>query len=195
MRYTSEIREEVITISISSATYQFLNQQPLLRFVDASHGPDGPQGTQSFWLVPTNGYFNGQRAPHTVKVELDAGGYDKTTLEGIEYFLVPEESTNTPGLLSHYAQRTGVADLQNPPGGGVNRVLETFENVTTSATAAPGTVEKYVADNDNFEQARVKASTEDEIIDRAVKKGEAAPAVEVEAAPAKKSEPAKKDSK
>lgn len=152
-------------MALSANVYQWISQQGLLRFIDASSGPAGPTNVLSFWLVPALGYINGQRVPHDHQVELEAQGFDKTVVEGLEYFLVPEESTNLPGLLSHYAGRTGVADLANAPGGGVNRVRG---DIDVANTVAPDAVAKYVEDNDSYEEARTKTTEEQEIKDRAV---------------------------
>lgn len=155
-------------MAITSQTYQFLNQQNLTRLIDVSGDVEGPKGTVSYWLVPSNGYINGQRVPHAADTELQDAGFDKTTVEGLEYYLVPEESSNTPGLLSHYAQRTGPNDLANP-NGGINRVRESFGGKAESAvTVAPEAVAKYVDDNDAYEEARKKASAEDERVTRQV---------------------------
>jgi hypothetical protein len=152
---------------LSPQTYQFVNQLGVTRYIDASTGPDGPHGVTSYWLVPSGGYHNGTRFPHDVVEDLKGQSYDTRTIEGVEYYLVPEESSNLPGRLSHYAQLTGVAELQNPPSGGVNRVRETLED-TAEATVAPDAVEKYVEDNDAAEEARKKSSVEDERLARAV---------------------------
>lgn len=154
-------------MALSAQSYQFISQLGVCRLIDASTGPEGPHGVTSSLLVPANGWHNGHRFPHDVQVDLEAQGFDKTVQEGIEYFLVPEESTNLPGRLSHYAQATGVADLENPPGGGVNRVRETLEN-TAAATVDPDGVAKYVAENDSYEEARTKASQAAEVAHRAV---------------------------
>lgn len=153
-------------MALSAASYQFISQQGLNRLIDPSGDPSGPRNTVSYWLVPANGYINGQRVPHDVNEDLGGQNYDKTTVEGVEYFLILEESSNTPGLLSHYAQKTGVADLQNPLGG-VNRVRETLQN-TAQATVAPDAVAKYVDENDAWEEARTKASEEDQRVGRQV---------------------------
>jgi len=150
----------ILSMALSPSTYQFVTQLGPLRYIDASTGPDGPHGVTSYWLVPSGGWHNGQRFPHTVQQELEGEKFNKETIEGVEYFLIPESSTNTPGRLSHYAQLTGVAELQNPSGGGVNRVRETLEN-TAEATVAPDEVSKYVKENDSYEEARKKQSQAD----------------------------------
>lgn len=149
-------------MAISPQTNQYLTQRNLLRLVDVGAGPDGPQGVTSHWLVPTNGYHQGHRLPHEVAEDLNGQDFKKTTHEGLEYYLVPEVSSNTPGRLSHYAQLTGGADLQNPPGGGVNRARETFVDNSTTATTDPESVRKYVDEVDSWEEARKKKSAEDE---------------------------------
>lgn len=154
---------------ISPKSYQHLTQLGLQRLIDASTGPEGPLGVTSYHLVPTNGYHNGQRLPHDVHEDLKAQDYERRDLEGVEYFLIPEVSTNLPGLLSHYAQRTGVAELRNPPSGGVNRVRETLVDYP-HATVAPDAVAKYVEDNDAYEEARKKTTAEDEQLAFAVNK-------------------------
>lgn len=154
-------------MAISPNTNLYISQLGLLREIDASTGPEGPHGVTAYWLVPTNGYHNGERFPHEVSEELKDANYDTDVYDGIEYYKVPEESSNLPGRLSHYAQLTGVAELQNPPGGGVNRVAETLEN-TAEATVAPDAVSKFVADNDSFEEARKKQSAENERVTRQV---------------------------
>lgn len=154
-------------MAINPVTYQFISQLGVLRLIDASTGPEGPHGVTSSWLVPASGWHNGQRFPHDVQVDLEGAGLEKTTVEGLEYFLIPEESSNLPGRLSHYAQLTGTADLANPPGGGVNRARETFEN-TAEATVAPEAVAKYVKDNDTWEEARKNKSEEDARVERQV---------------------------
>lgn len=154
-------------MALTPVTYQFISQQGLNRLIDASTGPSGPTGVSSFWLVPANGYINTQRIPHDINEDLAGAGFEKTTVEGLDYFLVPEESSNLPGLLSHYAQKTGVAELQNPSGGGVNRVRETLLN-TAEATVAPDAVKKYLDDNDAYEEARKKQSEENAAVDRQV---------------------------
>src|SRR5687767_2633205 len=130
-------------MALSAASYQFVNQLGVTRIVDASGGPEGPHGTVSYWLVPTGDWHNGQRLPHDVVEDLKGQKYYKETVEGVEYYLVPEEASNVPGRLSHYAQLTGVAELQNPPSGGVNRVRETLDR-TAGATVDPEGVDKYV---------------------------------------------------
>lgn len=167
----------MIIIAISPQTDQYLNQISTLRYIDASTGPDGPQGVVSYWLVPANGYNNytGERFPHNVAEDLANQDHKKTTLDGVEYYLVPEVSTNTPGRLSHYAQLTGEADLQNPPGGGVNRARETFIDNSASATVHPEGVRKYVDEVDSWEEARKKKTEEEE---RVVRQVNASPARE-----------------
>jgi hypothetical protein len=147
-------------MAINPVTYQYVSQLGLQRLIDVSTGPDGPHGVTAFWLVPAGGWHNNQRFPHDIDEDLGGAGLTKTTVEGQEYYLVPEESSNLPGRLSHYAQLTGVAELANPPGNGVNRVRATLEN-TAEATVAPDAVAKYVEDNDSWEEARKKVSDED----------------------------------
>lgn len=159
-------------MALSPNSVRYIGQLGFLRHVDATTGPDGAQGTTSNWLVPTSGYHNTERFPHSVAEELKGENFEKVTLEGVEYYKVPEESSNLPGLLSHYAQRTGVAELQNPPGGGVNRVAETFAENSSKATVAPEAVEKYVDENDNFEEARKKESAQDKQVAKAVGLGD-----------------------
>lgn len=159
-------------ISLTPNTYRYIGQLGLLRKIDASTGPEGPHGVTSYWLVPSNGYHGSERFSNEVVEDLDNGKFDKASVEGIEYYLVPEESSNLPGRLSHYAQLTGVAELQNPPGGGVNRVLETLED-TAEATVAPDAVAKYVEDNDSYEEARNKVSAEDDRVNRQITKSPA----------------------
>lgn len=156
------VRKKVIHIPINPQTNQYLTQLNTLRYIDVSSGPNGAQGVTSYWLIPTNGYHHGVRMPHEVVEDLAAQDHKKTTHEGLEYYLVPEESSNVPGILSHYAQRTGVAELQNPPGGGVNRARETFIDNSASATVDPESVRKYVDTVDSWEEARKKQSEEDE---------------------------------
>lgn len=150
-------------------TYQHLTQMGVSRLIDASGGRPGPHSVVAYHLVPANGYHNGQRLPHDVHEDLKAQSYETRTIEGIEYYLIPEVSTNLPGTLSHYAQRTGVAELQNPPSGGVNRVRETLADYA-DATADPEGVAKYVADNDAFEEARKKKTAQEEQVTKAVNK-------------------------
>lgn len=155
-------------MALSAQTYQYVNQLGLTRLIDAGSGPDGPHGVTSYWLAPVGEWHNGQRIPHTVFEDLGSQNFDKTTVEGVEYYLVPEESSNLPGRLAHYAQLTGHAELANPPAGGVNRVRETFVKNSSKATVAPDTVEKYVKDNDSFEEARKKSTEEDDRVSRQV---------------------------
>lgn len=157
-------------MALSPNTYQYITQLGLLRKVDASTGPEGPEGVTAFLLVPANGYHNGDRLPYDVTQELAGEGYDHAEVDGVKYYLVPEESTNLPGRLAHYAQKTGVAELANPPGGGVNRVRETLAD-TAGATVAPDEVAKYVGDNDSYEEARKKQSEEDARVARQVGAG------------------------
>lgn len=159
-------------MALESNTYRYIGQVGFQRLIDVRTGPDGAQGTTSSWLVPTSGYVNGERFPHDVSEDLKGQSYDKVTQEGVEYYKVPEESSNTPGLLSHYAQRTGVAELENPPGGGVNRAAETFVDNSASASVAPDEVEKYVKDHDSFEDARKKQSEKDSQVARQVGLGD-----------------------
>lgn len=154
----------MITIALEPSTYQYINQLGLTRQISAT----SPSSVESHWLVPANGWHNSQRLPYVVAEDLKAQGYEKTVVEGIEYYKVPEESTNLPGLLSHYAQRTGVAELQNPPGGGANRVVETLANGEHGVTVAPDAVKKYVDSTDPYEEARKKASEEEKRVSRQV---------------------------
>lgn len=154
-------------MALSTSTVQWISQLGCMRLVDPSTGPEGPHGVTSHWLVPAGGWHNGNRFPHAIEEELKAAKLEKTTQEGVEYYLVEEVSSNLPGRLSHYAQLTGVADLANPPGGGVNRARETLEN-TSEATVAPEAVAKYVDNNDSYEEARKKATEDEELVNRAV---------------------------
>lgn len=154
-------------MALEPTTYQFITNLGVTRLIDASTGPDGPQGVTAYFLVPANGWYNGHRFPHDVEEDLGNAKLEKATFEGLDYYLIPEESSNLPGRLSHYAQLTGVAELQNPPGGGVNRVRETLEN-TAKATVAPDQVEEFVKDNDSWEEARTKKSEQDERVDRQI---------------------------
>jgi hypothetical protein len=152
---------------LTAATYQFISQSGTTRLIDATNGVPGPRGTVSFLLVGSNGYHNGTRLPHEVDEDLKNAGFEETTVEGIDYYLVPEYATNVPGILAHYAQQTGVADLQNPPGGGVNTARGTLE-ATADASVDPEGVSKFVQDNDSWEEARTKRSEELKVADRAV---------------------------
>lgn len=172
-------------MALSPQTYQYISQLGVQRVVDASTGPAGPSGVSASLLVPTGGWHNGQRFPHAVEEDLKAAKLSKTTVEGVEYFLVPEVSSNLPGRLSHYAQTTGVADLANPPGGGVNRVRETLEQ-TADTTTSPDDVADFVKENDSFEEARQKVSDEDARVARQVGAGTGSPASA--SAPSKKVE-------
>lgn len=158
-------------MALSAHVVQFVNQLGLLTFIDPSTGPQGPHGCSAFKLVPTSGWHNGQKIPHEVDLELKVQGYKKTSLEGVEYYLVPDDSsTNAPGTLSHYAQRTAVADLVNPPGGGVNRAAETFDEAKGYAahTVSPDAVKKYVKSTDNWEEARKAAEELNDRVKRQV---------------------------
>lgn len=154
-------------MALTAATYQYVLQLGVTRLIDTTSGGPGPNGVTSSLLVGANGYHNGTRLPHEVQEDLLAQGFDKTLSEGVEYFLVPEFASNLPGRISHYAERTGVADLQNPPGGGVNRARETFE-ADAAATIDPQGVAKFVQDNDTFEEARTKSTEEADVQARAV---------------------------
>lgn len=184
-------------MALSANTYQYIRQLGLTREISA----DRADSVVSNWLVPANGWHNSQRLPHAVAEDLANASFEKTVVEGIEYYKVPEESTNLPGLLSHYAQRTGVAELQNPPGGGVNRVPETFANGGHAATVAPDAVQKYVSETDNYEEARKKVSEEEARVQRQVTVSPGrepdqgalvTPEAPVEEAAPKKSAPSKK---
>lgn len=156
-------------MALSDQSVQYLNSLPFLREIDASAGPAGPTGVVAYTLVPSNGWLGSQRFPHDVNEELAAEGYDTTSVEGIDYYRVPEVSNNLPGRLSEYAQRTGVAELQNPPSGGVNPVASTFaKDGSASASADPEGVKKYVADNDNVEDARKKDTEHNLRVERQV---------------------------
>lgn len=154
-------------MALTSQTVQFIDQIPTIREIDVSQGPSGPGSVVAHWLVPASGWLNSQRFPYEVVEDLKAQKFETTEVEGVVYYKVPEVSTNLPGRLAHYAERTGVADLENAPGGGVNRVRETLEN-TADATVAPDAIKKFVDDNDSFEEARKKASKEEEIVNQAV---------------------------
>lgn len=139
-------------MALTAQTAQFITQLGLLTLVDPSQGPKGPEGTVAYKLVPTNCWYNSQPFPREVQNELKATGYDTFTNEGVEYWLVPDEtSTNLPGTLSHYAQTTSAADLVNPPGGGVNRAAETID--TADHTVEAKAVSKYVKSTDNWDEA------------------------------------------
>lgn len=178
--------------SLSPQTYQFINQINTLRYIDVTTGPEGAHGVTSYWLVPTGHWHNGQRFSHDVVEDLAAQDFKKTSVEGVEYYLVPEESTNLPGRLSHYAQLTGVAELQNPSGGGVNRVRETLE-ASAAATVDPEGVAKYVENNDTYEEARKKKSEEDSRVERQVTVSPAREPAEGALVETAVSEPAKAD--
>lgn len=142
-------------MALSATTFQYIAQLGLLTYVDPSQGPKGPQGTVAYKLVPTNCWHGGNPFPRDVQVELKAEKFKKYSLEGVEYWLVPDEgSTNLPGNLSHYAQTTTDTDLVNPPGGGVNRAAETFKGKNVSKVATdPEAVSKYVKSTDNWDDA------------------------------------------
>lgn len=155
-------------MALRPETYQFISQLGLIREIDATTGPAGPNGVTAYWLVPTNGWFNGSRFSNDVETDLSDGKFDKTSLEGLEYYRIPEESSNLPGRLSHYAQLTGLAELQNPPGGGVNRVVETFDGNASEVTVAPESVSKFVDETDSFEEQRKHQSAENQRLLRQV---------------------------
>lgn len=102
-------------MALSPSTNLFIKQLGLLREVDASD----PASVTTYQLVPANGYHNGVKFPEDVVSELNAGGFQKTEVEGVEYFKVLE---NENGKFSHYAQdkedshyaQLGVAELTNP---------------------------------------------------------------------------------
>lgn len=154
-------------MALTAASYQYLSQLGVQRLINTGDGPAGPNGVTSNWLVPAGGWSNGQRFPHEFQTDLEDQSFDKVTIEGVEYFLVPETSTNLPGRIAHYAQTTGVAELQNPPGGGVNRVRETLA-LSSDHTVAPEAVAKYIEDNDAYEEARKKSTLEDERLARQI---------------------------
>lgn len=150
-------------MALSANVAQFISQLGLLTLVDPSQGPKGPHGTVAYKLVPENCWINHQPFPHEVQTELRAQNYSTYELEGVSYFLVPDEtSTNLPGKLAHYATTTAATDLLNPPGGGVNRTAETFvgknAKTTTRNAAVVGddqadAVSKYVKSTDNYDEA------------------------------------------
>lgn len=153
--------------NLSAQTVQYLSGFPFIREIDPSSGPSGPNGVTSYWLVPTSGWSGDVRFPYDVSEDLKSQSYNKVTVDGIEYYRVPEESSNLPGRLSEYAQRTGVAELQNPPSGGVNRVAEGLEK-TADATVDPEGVSKFVEENDNWEEARKTQNDLDAQVERQV---------------------------
>lgn len=154
-------------MSLNAQSLQYLAGLPFVRKIDVSTGPTGPNGVTAAWLIPTSGWVGDQRFPYDVSEDLNGQSYDKETVDGIEYYLVPEDdSSNLPGKLSEYAQRTGVAELQNPPGGGVNRVAEGLENA--DATVDPDGVAKYADENDNWEDARKEQNEQDARVERQV---------------------------
>lgn len=156
--------------NLSSATFQSLSQLGATRLVDPSTGPDGPHGTVVYLLVGANGWHNGTRLTHEVNEDLQKAGFEKQTVEGVEYFLVPESASNVPGRLSHYAQTTGVADLQNPPGGGVNAARQ--HATTPAVTVDPEGVNKFVGDaKDAFDEARDERLRTDEQVQQAIRAG------------------------
>lgn len=141
-------------MALSAPVYQYISQLGLMTYVDPSEGPKGPQGTVAYKLVPTSCWVASQPFPRDVEIELKAEKFKKFSLEGVEYWLVPDESsTNLPGTLSHYAQTTTSTDLENPPGGGVNRAAGTFKKKDAEATTDPEAVSKYVKDTDNWDNA------------------------------------------
>lgn len=75
---------------------------------------DEGNGTRSYKLVPTTCYHQGQRFPFQVEQELKASGLRLKTIEGLDYFMVPDlVSVNALGKISHYAQRTPGAKSDN----------------------------------------------------------------------------------
>lgn len=170
---------------LSSATYQYISQLGATRLIDVSAGPEGPNGVTSSLLIGANGWHNGARLPHEVVEDLDGAAFNKQTVEGIEYFLVPEVSSNLPGRLSEYAQRTGVADLQNPPGGGVNAARQHVN--TAEATVAPEAVSSWVEDTkDAWDEARDERLARDSQVSAAIGHGTGSDSAK---APAEKSIP------
>lgn len=156
-------------MALTNSTYQFIEQLGPLTLVDATAGPDGPTGVIAFYLVGANGYHNATRLPHEVVDDLNSQGFDKKVIEGIEYLLVPKTASNLPGRLSYYAQTTGVADLQNPPGGGVNALREQLKGTTATNTNDPEGVAKFVEDAEEaWDEAKRVRDEENAIIDRAV---------------------------
>jgi hypothetical protein len=157
-------------MALSAPAYQYIAQLGLLTFVDPSKGPKGPQGTVAYKLVPTSCWIGSQPLPRDVKLELEAEKCKTYTLEGVEYWMLPEEgSTNLPGELSHYAQTTLPSDLVNPPGGGVNRASETFVGKNAGdATVDPEAVSKYVKSADNREEAQKTEDAKNARISRQV---------------------------
>lgn len=143
-------------MSLTARTAQFITQLGGLTFVDPSTGPKGPSGTTVYKLVPTSCWSTGSPFPREVQAELKSAGFKTFTNEGIEYWMVPDEtSTNVPGDISYYARTTSQSDLLNPPGGGVNRAAETFssKNGAASHVVEADAVSKYVKSVDNWDEA------------------------------------------
>lgn len=87
-------------MTLSAHSMQYLNQQGgLLTFVEI----DDSGVANAYKLVPVTCWHNSQKFPHDIEKDIRNEGFRRVTKEGLEYFLVPETTTNAQGRVAQYA--------------------------------------------------------------------------------------------
>lgn len=88
-------------MALSPYSMQYLNQiGGLLTFVEISDSGSA----NAYKLVPVSHWHNGQQFPHDVINDLKSQDFSRLTEQGLEYYLVPESTTNAHGTVSAYVQ-------------------------------------------------------------------------------------------
>ena len=100
---------------LSASTMQYLNQLGgLVTFVDI----EDTGRAVAYKLVPCTHYHDHKKFPHEVERELRAESFRTTVIEGLEYYLVPETTTNAVGTVAQYVQPdrpTQEVSMKPPP--------------------------------------------------------------------------------
>ena len=88
-------------MTLSAHSMQYLNQQGgMLTHVEIE---DNGQA-RAYKLVPTTHWHNGNKFPYEVEKDLRRESFRETTIQGLNYYLVPESTTNAVGRVTPYAR-------------------------------------------------------------------------------------------
>jgi len=86
---------------LSANSMQYLNQLGgLLTFVDI----EDTGRAVAYKMVPCSHWHQSNQFPHEVQKELRAQTFRTTKVEGLEYYLIPETTTNAVGTVTQYVQ-------------------------------------------------------------------------------------------
>ena len=86
---------------LTAHSMQYLNQLGGLN----THVDISDNGVaKAYKLVPCSHYHNGNAFPHDIVMDLQKESHKTTTIEGLQYYLIPETTINAEGTVTQYVQ-------------------------------------------------------------------------------------------